>query len=136
MLAPPNNSMERKSSAGCARLGLRCAAPHLGQTLACFARGVCPGGGSAHLAPRYAHNLGTRSDLDGIQGEEFVIDPSVVPEDFCAHCAWAWADIRKGILTVAMGANMPGIRQPGTVITDCTDWLRPVIFKVERMDSA
>ena len=70
------------------------------------------------------------------EGEEFVIDPSVVPEDFCARCAWAWADIRKDILTVAMGANMPGIRQPGTVITGCTDWLRPVIFKVERTDSA
>ena len=67
------------------------------------------------------------------EGEEFVIDPAVVPEAFCARCAWAWADIRKDILTVAMGANMPGIRQPGTVITGCTDWLRPVIFKVERM---
>ena len=69
------------------------------------------------------------------EGEEFVIDPSVVPEDFCARCAWAWADIRKDILTVAMGANMPGIRQSGTVITGCTDWLRPVIFKVERMEN-
>ena len=70
------------------------------------------------------------------EGEEFLIDPSVVPEDFCARCAWAWTDICKDILTVAMGANMPGIRQPGTVITGCTDWLRPVIFKVERTDSA
>ncbi|MFA9562846.1 MAG: hypothetical protein ACERKU_10960, partial [Nitrospirota bacterium] len=48
--------------------------------------------------------------------EEFVIDPLVVPEDFCARCVWAWADIHKNILTVAMGANMPRIRQPGTVI--------------------
>lgn len=64
-------------------------------------------------------------------GQEIVIeDYTVVPEDFCAS---AWADIRKDILTVAMGGNMPGIRQPGTVITGCTDWFRPVIFKVERM---
>lgn len=70
------------------------------------------------------------------EGEEFVIDPSVVPEGFCARCAWAWADIRKDILTVAMGANMPGIRQPGTVITGCTDWFRPVIFKIERVNNA
>jgi len=56
-------------------------------------------------------------------------DYSVVPDGFCAS---AWADIRKDILTVAMGANMPGIRQSGTVITGCTDWFRPAIFKVER----
>jgi uncharacterized repeat protein (TIGR04076 family) len=64
-------------------------------------------------------------------GQEIVIeDYSVVPEGFCAS---AWADIRKDILTVAMGANTPGMRQPGTVITSCTDWFRPVIFKVERI---
>ena len=68
------------------------------------------------------------------EGEEFVIDPSVMPQEFQARCAWAWADIRKDILAVAMGANMPGIKQPGTVISGCTDWLRPVIFKVERME--
>jgi len=66
-------------------------------------------------------------------GQEIVIeDYSVVPDGFCAS---AWADIRKDILTVAMGANMPGIRQPGTVITGCTDWFRPVIFKVERISN-
>ena len=64
-------------------------------------------------------------------GQEIVIeDYSVVPEGFCAS---AWADIRKDILAVAMGANMPGIRQPGTIIAGCTDWFRPVIFKLERM---
>jgi len=68
-------------------------------------------------------------------GQEFVIDPSVMPEDFCACCAWAWADIRGDILTVALGGDMPGMRQRGTVITGCRDWFRPVIFKVERMES-
>jgi len=68
-------------------------------------------------------------------GQEFVIDPWVMPEDFCACCAWAWSDIRRDILTVAYGGDMPGMRQRGTVITGCTDWLRPVIFKVERMEN-
>jgi uncharacterized repeat protein (TIGR04076 family) len=64
-------------------------------------------------------------------GQEIVIeDYSVVPEVFCAS---AWADIRKDILAVAMGANMPGIKQPGTIITGCADWFRPVIFKLERI---
>jgi uncharacterized repeat protein (TIGR04076 family) len=68
------------------------------------------------------------------EGEEFVIAPSVVPEEIISRCAWAWSDIRHDMMTIAMGADIPGIRQPGTVITGCTDWLRPVIFKIERMD--
>jgi uncharacterized repeat protein (TIGR04076 family) len=67
-------------------------------------------------------------------GQEFVIDPGEgVPESFCV---WAWADIRGDIMTVAYGGDMPGMKQRGTLITGCRDWLRPVIFKVERMDSA
>jgi uncharacterized repeat protein (TIGR04076 family) len=65
----------------------------------------------------------------------FVIDPSALPEDFVARCAWAWADIRRDILTVAYGGDIPGMKQRGTVITGCTDWFRPVIFEVERMKS-
>jgi len=68
-------------------------------------------------------------------GQEFVIESSeefsAVPKDFCA---WAWADIRKDILGVATGSDMPGFKRRGTVITGCTDWFRPVIFKVERME--
>lgn len=33
-----------------------------------------------------------------------------------------------------MSYDMPGIKQRGTVITGCTDWFRPVIFKVERIE--
>jgi len=69
------------------------------------------------------------------EGQEFVIDPSTVPEDFCSCCSWAWADIRHDILTVAIGGDMPGIKQRGTLITGCRDWFRPVIFKVERMEN-
>jgi uncharacterized repeat protein (TIGR04076 family) len=69
------------------------------------------------------------------EGQKFIIDPWVVPEEFCACCSWAWADIRKDILTVAIGGNMPGIRPRGTLITGCRDWFRPVIFKVERIEA-
>jgi len=65
------------------------------------------------------------------EGQEIVIeDYAAVPEGFCAS---AWADIRKDILAVAMGADMPGMRSPGTVIAGCADWFRPVIFKIERL---
>jgi uncharacterized repeat protein (TIGR04076 family) len=67
-------------------------------------------------------------------GQEMVIeDFAAVPHDFCSS---AWADIRHGIVTVAMGANLSRIRQPGPVITGCRDWFRPVILKAERMDHA
>ena len=66
-------------------------------------------------------------------GQEFIIEDHVeVPEGFCAS---AWADIRKDIFSVATGSNMPWIRQAGTTIAGCTDWFRPVIFKVERMEN-
>jgi uncharacterized repeat protein (TIGR04076 family) len=65
-------------------------------------------------------------------GQVIIIDDySTVPEGFCAS---AWADIRKDLMAVAMGANMPGIKAPGTLIVGCTDWLRPVIFKIERIE--
>ena len=69
-----------------------------------------------------------------VDGQEFVLERleqlSAVPDGFCA-CAWA--DIRKDIMHVATGGNMPGLKQRGTVITGCTDWFRLVIFKVERV---
>ena len=65
-------------------------------------------------------------------GQEFVVEHSFkMPENFCP---WAWADIRKDIMTVATGGNWPGINRRGTVIVGCTDWFRPVIFRVERME--
>ena len=70
------------------------------------------------------------------EGQEFVIDPAVPPKEFYARCPWAWADIRRDILTVAYGGDLPGMKQRGTIVTGCTDWFRPVIFRVERLDNA
>ena len=70
------------------------------------------------------------------EGQEFVLESEAdfqqVPQNFCD---WAWADIRKDIFTVASGGNMPGMKQKGILITGCTDWFRPVIFKVERIEN-
>ena len=68
-------------------------------------------------------------------GQEFVIDTSTMPEEFCACCPWAWADIRQDIMNVASGGNIPGIKPRGTIITACRDWFRPVYFKVERLEN-
>jgi uncharacterized repeat protein (TIGR04076 family) len=65
------------------------------------------------------------------EGQEIVIeDYSGVPEGFCPS---AWADIRNDLFCVAMGADIPGIRQAGTAITSCHDWFRPVLFRIERI---
>jgi uncharacterized repeat protein (TIGR04076 family) len=65
-------------------------------------------------------------------GQEFVIDPNLasIPEGFCD---WAWADIRKDINLIASGGNILGMNKKGVAVTSCTDWFRPVYFKVERI---
>jgi uncharacterized repeat protein (TIGR04076 family) len=65
-------------------------------------------------------------------GQEFILDGfPLKPEGFCD---WAWADIHRDVVATIFGGSYPWIQQPGTAITCCTDGLRPVIFKVERMD--
>ena len=65
-------------------------------------------------------------------GQEFIVERvHEVPEGFCP---WAWADIRQDILTAISGGQLPWMSRPGTVIAGCSDWFRPVIFEVQRMD--
>jgi uncharacterized repeat protein (TIGR04076 family) len=79
-------------------------------------------------------------DLEGVfvacdaleEGQEFLVEKAFqMPEGFCA---WAWADIRHDLMTVFVGGDPPWMKQRGTVITGCTDWFRPVIFKAERIE--
>ncbi len=68
------------------------------------------------------------------EGQTFIIDqPYELPAGFCA---WAWADIRNTILSIATGATKPWSKQPGVEVVGCTDWYRPVYFKVERIVEA
>ena len=65
-------------------------------------------------------------------GQEFILeDFPLKPEGFCD---WAWADIHRDVVSVMFGGSYPWIQQPGMSITCCTDGLRPVVFKVERID--
>jgi len=66
------------------------------------------------------------------EGQEFVLEqPFERPEGFCS---WAWADIRSEIVAMYAGASFHWIKQPGTTIAGCTDFFRPVIFRVERIE--
>jgi len=50
-----------------------------------------------------------------------------------SFCSWAWADIQRDVAHLAIGGDFPWIKQRGIMITCCTDGLRPVVFKLERI---
>ena len=54
------------------------------------------------------------------------------PEGFCE---WAWIDIQKPLYALATGGNLgPWMKDAGTWIACCTDGVKPVTFKLERME--
>ena len=62
------------------------------------------------------------------EGQEFIVSKAIpwdMPEGFCG---WAWADIQKMVWGMARGG-------PNIFIACCTDGYRPVIFKLEKMES-
>lgn len=65
------------------------------------------------------------------EGQEFLLEDPDMPKGFCS---WAWADIQRDVFYVMYGSDIPGMRQRGTAIVCCTDGLRPVVFKIERLD--
>lgn len=65
-------------------------------------------------------------------GQEFILEGSPsMPEGFCF---WAWADIQRDVAAIMFGADYPWIKQKGTIIICCSDGLRPVVFKLERIE--
>jgi uncharacterized repeat protein (TIGR04076 family) len=52
------------------------------------------------------------------------------PEGFCM---WAWNDIHKFVLALMTGADFAGMKEVNTFIASCTDGIKPVIFKLERI---
>jgi uncharacterized repeat protein (TIGR04076 family) len=66
------------------------------------------------------------------EGEEFFVPAEGgKPEGFCA---WAWADMDKVYTVLRFGGNLPWMKEPGVGVVACTDGLRPVVFKLERVE--
>ena len=66
-------------------------------------------------------------------GQSFIVEHRPdKPDTF--RCHGAWADIRQDVAIVLFGGNAPWINRPGTMITCCTDGLRPVTFLIERIE--
>ncbi len=62
------------------------------------------------------------------EGQTFEVDGPFggKPEGFCD---WAWTDIHRVVALTMMGANPT----PGTEFTCCSDGLRPVTFRIQRI---
>lgn len=71
------------------------------------------------------------------EGQEFISANFEKPEGFCS---WAWCDISKFVIALMTNGNFAEghyegwMKDKNTVIACCTDALRPVIFKIERID--
>ena len=63
-------------------------------------------------------------------GQEYILDEPNKPDGFCS---WAWADINRDVVAVMAGGDFPWINKDGVAIASCTDGLRPVVFKIERI---
>ena len=64
------------------------------------------------------------------KGAEHISKGMAMPEGFCS---WAWADIQRDVVHLAMGGDFPWIKEEGKMLSCCTDGLRPVVFKLERL---
>jgi uncharacterized repeat protein (TIGR04076 family) len=66
------------------------------------------------------------------EGQEFVLNGIGRPAGFCD---WAWNDIHKVYVALAHGGSFaPWMRDGNTNVVCCTDGLKPVVFKLERIE--
>jgi uncharacterized repeat protein (TIGR04076 family) len=64
-------------------------------------------------------------------GQEFVVGTDGgMPEGFCTS---AWVSIYPNIRVLSFGGELPWYKEKGTAVSCCTDGLRPVVFKLERI---
>lgn len=70
-------------------------------------------------------------ECDQLQaGQEFISEGIQCPPGFCS---WAFADIQRDIAHLALGGDFPWIKEKGVALSCCSDGVRPVIFKLERI---
>lgn len=65
-------------------------------------------------------------------GDEFIVpENGACPDGFCG---WAFAGIQTDITHLRLGGSFPWLKDEGAQICCCTDGLKPVFFKLERME--
>jgi len=67
-------------------------------------------------------------------GDVMVVkDVDDLPEHF--KCMWAWADIGRDIAMILYGGQPePVLKNPHSMYSCCDEGLRPVVFKLERVE--
>ena len=67
------------------------------------------------------------------EGQEFIVEKDLEkPKDFCS---WAWNDIHRDVIVLSFGGHFPWIKDSlFATYSCCTDGLRPVIFRLERIE--
>ena len=64
---------------------------------------------------------------------DFIVDETgSMPEGFCHH---AWFGLYKNVNILKYGGGFPDWTGEGTIYNACPDGIRPVIFKLERMEN-
>lgn len=64
------------------------------------------------------------------EGDTFVSEKGACPQGFCGT---AFADIHRDITHLRFGGNYPWLQEQGVAYSCCTDGLRPVVFRLERL---
>ena len=69
------------------------------------------------------------------KGQEFIVNYLMErPETFA--CDWAWDDIHKVLMVLMLkGDYGTWMKDKNMFITCCTDGIKPVVFKVERLEA-
>ena len=66
------------------------------------------------------------------EGQVYISVDGAKPEGFCDY---AWIDIYKYVFTLLFEGNFDRwMRDSNSVITCCTDGIRPVFYKIERIE--
>ena len=64
-------------------------------------------------------------------GQEFIVgEEGKMPEGFCTS---AWVSIYPNVSLLSFGGDLPFLKEKGVAVNCCTDGLRPVVFKLERI---
>jgi len=63
-------------------------------------------------------------------GQEFLVEGLQMPEGFCPS---AWQTLYPNVRALGFGGNLPYFEEEGVTVSCCSDGMRPVIFKIERI---
>lgn len=64
------------------------------------------------------------------EGQELLVEDLSMPEGFCPS---AWRAIYHNVRTLGYGGELPFHDEGNVAVNCCTDGLRPVVFKIERL---